>query len=65
MLWVNMEKMMKEAEKPMRSGDFAKKVGVTVQTLKNWDKNGTLVSKRTITGKRYYLQEDVDKVLRK
>ena len=39
-------------------GEFATKIGKTVQTLRNWDKNGTLKpSHVTNGGTRYYSQE--------
>lgn len=42
---------------------FSKLVGVTVHTLQVWDKNGKLPAKRTLTDKRYYTDEDLEKVL--
>jgi predicted site-specific integrase-resolvase len=44
-------------------GEFAKKVGVTVYTVREWDKDGRLPARKTHTGHRYYTDEDVDKVL--
>lgn len=43
--------------------EFAKKIGVTVHTLQRWDREGRLVAKRTYTDRRYYTDEDVEKVL--
>lgn len=43
--------------------EFAKKVGVTVNTLQRWDREGRLVAKRTHTNRRYYTAEDLIQVL--
>ena len=45
-------------------GEFATKIGKTVQTLRNWDKNGTLKpSHVTNGGTRYYSQEKLNHFL--
>lgn len=45
-------------------GEFATKIGKTVQTLRNWDKNGTLKpSHVTNGGTRYYSQEQLNHLL--
>ena len=42
-------------------GEFSEKIGKTVQTLRNWDKNGSLKpSHRTDGGTRYYSQEQLN-----
>ena len=42
-------------------GEFANKIGKTIQTLRNWDKNGTLKpSHITVAGTRYYSQEQLN-----
>lgn len=41
-----------------RPHEFAKKIGVSVKTLRRWDKNGKLIAKRTPSNHRYY--DDVD-----
>lgn len=38
-------------------GEMAKKLGVTVKTLQNWDNNGKLVANRTPTNRRFYTHE--------
>jgi len=38
--------------------EFAKKIGVSVKTLRRWDINGKLIAKRTPSNHRYY--DDVD-----
>lgn len=43
--------------------EFAKKIRVTVHTLQRWDREGRLVAKRTHTDRRYYTDEDVERVL--
>lgn len=45
-------------------GEFADKIGKTVQTLRNWDKNGTLKPNYvTKGGTRYYSQEQLNHFL--
>ncbi len=45
-------------------GEFAEKIGKTVQTLRNWDKNGSLKpSHITGGGTRYYSQEQLNHFL--
>ena len=45
-------------------GEFATKIGKTVQTLRNWDKNETLKpSHTTNAGTRYYSQEQLNHFL--
>ncbi len=43
--------------------EFAEKIGVTVHTLQRWDREGRLVAKRTLTNRRYYTDDDLQKVL--
>ena len=43
----------------MRPHEFAKRIGVNVQTLRRWDSSGRLVAKRTPSNHRYYTEEDV------
>lgn len=40
--------------KQYKVGQFAKLVNVTVKTLQNWDKQGTLKAYRTPTNQRFY-----------
>jgi len=45
-------------------GEFAEKIGKTVQTLRNWDKNNTLKPAHvTKGGTRYYSQEQLNRFL--
>ena len=45
---------------------FSKMCGITPQTLRNWDKNGTLVPHhKTPSGYRYYSQEQLNFILNK
>ena len=45
-------------------GEFANKICKTVQTLRNWDKNGTLKpSYVTVGGTKYYSQEQLNHFL--
>lgn len=38
----------------IKIGNFAKQIGVTVQTLRNWDNKGILKPFKVINGVRYY-----------
>jgi putative resolvase len=38
---------------------FAKHIGVSVKTLQRWDREGKLPAKRTVSGRRYYSEEDL------
>jgi putative resolvase len=38
---------------------FAKQVEVSVKTLQGWDREGRLIAKRTVTGRRYYDEADL------
>ena len=38
-------------------GEMAKKLGVSVKTLQNWDKSGKLRASRTPTNRRFYTQD--------
>jgi len=42
---------------------FAKQVGVSVKTLQRWDREGRLKAKRTVSGRRYYDEADLDTAL--
>ncbi len=44
-------------------GEFAKRVGVVVQTVQRWDREGRLKARRTLNNRRYYTEEDVFTVL--
>lgn len=44
-------------------GEFARLVGANVKTLQGLDRAGILVAGRTITGRRYYTDEDIKKYL--
>ena len=45
-------------------GEFAKAIGKTTKTLRNWDKNGKLKPVRVEdTGYRYYSQEQLNHFL--
>lgn len=49
----------------MRVTEFGKRVGRSAATLRRWDTDGTLVAKRTVTGQRYYEEDDYRKVMQK
>lgn len=42
--------------------EFSEKVGISIKTLYNWDKNGTLKARRKVNNYKYYTDEDVAKV---
>lgn len=49
--------------KRYKVGEFAKLLNVTVKTLQNWDKQGTLKAYRTPTNQRFYTEEQLNHVL--
>ena len=49
--------------KRYKVGEFAKVLNVTVKTLQNWDKQGTLKAYRTPTNQRFYTEEQLNHVL--
>lgn len=50
-------------EKKVRIGQAAKILGVTAQTLRNWEKSGRLGAKRSRGGQRYYFVADLERLL--
>lgn len=49
--------------KKYKVGEFAKLLNVTVKTLQNWDKQGTLKAYRTPTNQRFYTEEQLNQIL--
>mgnify|MGYP001606093211 CR=1 FL=1 len=43
----------------MRPYQFAKELGVSVETLRRWDRTGRLKAKRTPSNHRYYTEDDL------
>lgn len=50
-------------EEHLRIGKVAEMLGVTVQTLRNWEKSGKLRAQRTAGGQRYYVSKDIQRFL--
>jgi MerR family regulatory protein len=46
-------------DKKVRIGEAAKILGVSVQTLRNWEKSGKLQPQRSVGKQRYYLLKDL------
>ena len=46
-------------DEAIRIGKVAEMLGITVQTLRNWEKSGKFPSQRSKGGQRYYRLEDV------
>lgn len=42
-----------------KPNQFAKKIGISVSTLRRWDNEGILKARRTQTNHRYYTDEDI------
>lgn len=42
---------------------LAREVGVCKETIYNWRNKGYITPKKTISGRPYYTQEDVQKIL--
>jgi len=43
----------------MRPHELAKQLGVSVETLRRWDRSGKLPAKRTVSNHRYYTEDDL------
>lgn len=50
-------------EKRYTIGQFAKEINRSTQTLRRWDRDGTLPAKRVLGGQRYYEESDLHKAL--
>jgi excisionase family DNA binding protein len=62
---MNVEAFVEALGHMVRVGQAAKQIGVSKETLRNWDKSGRLVATRhPVTGYRYYRQIDLDEFLR-
>ncbi|MFS8204141.1 MerR family transcriptional regulator [Streptomyces sp. CWNU-52B] len=46
----------------MRIGDLAERTGVSVRSLRYYEQQGLLVSTRSTSGQRHYVEEAVDRV---
>lgn len=52
-----------EYEKRYKIGEVSKILSVSISALRNWEKLGYFIAKRTPAGHRYYTQEQVDELL--
>jgi hypothetical protein len=50
-------------DEKVRIGKAAEILGVTVQTLRNWEKAGKLCSSRSLGGQRYYMLRDIQRYM--
>ncbi len=57
-LWINLISMKDEK---IRIGKAAQMLGVSIQTLRNWEKAGKLLPQRSPGGQRYYLSQDLER----
>ncbi|TWU49519.1 helix-turn-helix domain-containing protein [Rubripirellula reticaptiva] len=61
---MNVEEEVRQLSGLLKVGAVASMCGVTVETLRNWDKTGKLVAKRhPLTGYRFYERDDVKKFI--
>jgi len=44
-------------------GEVARQLGVTIGTVRNWERNGRIVSFRTPGGQRRFLVSELDRIL--
>src|SRR3989344_709715 len=49
-----------EQNEQLSIGGAAKVLGVSIDTLRSWDKSGKIPARKTAGGHRYYLQMDLD-----
>lgn len=49
----------------LSSGEFAKRLGVHPNTIRNWDKTGFLKPSLIVCNRRYYTESQVDSVMQK
>lgn len=45
--------------------EFAKLLNVSVKTLQRWDRDKTLIAKRTPTDRRFYTEEQLEQYFKK
>jgi len=50
-------------DKKLKIGEAAEFLGVTVQTLRNWDKSGKLPTQKSEGGHRYYFQKNLERFI--
>lgn len=43
----------------LKPHEFAKRLGLSVKTLQRWDTAGKLPAKRTLSGHRYYTEDNL------
>lgn len=55
----------REALRKLNSKQAAEKLGVSVVTLRRWDKKGILKAHRTLTNRCYYTEDQINKLLNK
>jgi len=61
---VDVQKLVESLGDMVRVGEAAKFLGVSKETLRNWDKSGQLVPTRhPVTGYRYYSPEELSAFL--
>jgi len=51
-----------ETQDLLSIGEAARRLGVSVNTLRRWDERGLIASTRTLGGQRRFLTEDVDRL---
>lgn len=49
--------------KPMRIGEFAKRVNRSTRTILRWEEQGLITPHKTTSGQRYYTQEHINQTL--
>ena len=51
-----------ETQELLSIGAAARRLGVSVNTLRRWDERGLITSTRTLGGQRRFLTEDVERL---
>ena len=61
----DLDALLEEPEELLAIGEVAFRLGVSEQTVRNWEEKGKLVPQRTEKGHRRYSSKDVDNIKKK
>ncbi|MCM2370685.1 MerR family DNA-binding transcriptional regulator [Aporhodopirellula aestuarii] len=62
----NVQERVEQLKGLLKIAEAATMCGVTTETLRNWDRSGTLVAQRhPLTGYRYYRSKDIEAFIKR